>query len=248
MSTHLFCIGEVLEETCRREVFEETGLRLGNMTYQDNQFWPNPSVLMVGFRGEAKNEDIKVRQIFSLPEMHLNMSSAKHDDVIKYKHFSRYWHFVRGINRSLMNSPHKGQLRTALIFSLIYAWTNGWVNHRDTGGLRRHCVQYDDTVMCWPFYSVVNVLIFFPAGYHRTGARSLVPAGWGSWCHGSGTRRGPHCCPAVCARSSSHQGMAAGHVEGLVTSLHDLFGIEGFPISWNQHVVKLANLSSLIAP
>ena len=32
-----------------------------------------------------------------------------HDDVIKWKHFPRYWPFVRGIHRSTVNSPHKGQ-------------------------------------------------------------------------------------------------------------------------------------------
>ena len=30
-----------------------------------------------------------------------------HDDVIKWKHFPRYWPFVRGIHRSSVNSPHK---------------------------------------------------------------------------------------------------------------------------------------------
>ena len=44
-----------------------------------------------------------------------------HDDVIKWKHFPRYWPFVRGIHRSPVNSPHKGQWRGALMFSLIYA-------------------------------------------------------------------------------------------------------------------------------
>ena len=33
----------------------------------------------------------------------------KHDNVIKWKHFPRYWSFVRGIHRSPVNSPHKGQ-------------------------------------------------------------------------------------------------------------------------------------------
>ena len=51
-----------------------------------------------------------------------------HDDVIKWKHFPRYWPFVRGIHRSPVNSPHKGQWRGALIFSLICLWINGWVN------------------------------------------------------------------------------------------------------------------------
>ena len=34
---------------------------------------------------------------------------TQHDDVIKWKHFPRYWPFVRGIHRSPVNSPHKGQ-------------------------------------------------------------------------------------------------------------------------------------------
>ena len=42
-----------------------------------------------------------------------------HDYVIKWKHFPRYWPFVRGIHRSRVNSPHKGQWRGALMFSLI---------------------------------------------------------------------------------------------------------------------------------
>ena len=41
-----------------------------------------------------------------------------HDDVIKWKHFLRYWPFVRGIHRSLVNSPHKGQCRGTLMFFL----------------------------------------------------------------------------------------------------------------------------------
>ena len=32
-----------------------------------------------------------------------------HDDVIKWKHFPRYWPFVWGIHQSTVNSPHKGQ-------------------------------------------------------------------------------------------------------------------------------------------
>ena len=32
-----------------------------------------------------------------------------HADVIKWKHFPRYWPFVRGIHRLPVNSPHKGQ-------------------------------------------------------------------------------------------------------------------------------------------
>ena len=70
-----------------------------------------------------------------------------HDDVIKWKHFPRYWPFVRGIHRWPVNSPHKGQWRRDLMFSLIYAWTNGWINTRDAGDLRRHHAHYGVTVM-----------------------------------------------------------------------------------------------------
>ena len=40
---------------------------------------------------------------------------SQHDDVIKWKHFPRYWPFVRGINRSPVDYPHKGQCRGALM-------------------------------------------------------------------------------------------------------------------------------------
>ena len=71
----------------------------------------------------------------------------QHDDVIKWKHFPRYWPFVRGIHRSSVNSQHKGQWRGYLMFSLICAWINGWVNDREAGDLRRHCTHYGVIVM-----------------------------------------------------------------------------------------------------
>ena len=74
-----------------------------------------------------------------------------HDDVIKWKSFPRYWPFVRGIHRSTVNSPHKGQRRGALMFSLIYARINGWVNNCEAGDLRCHRVHYDGIVMLTKF-------------------------------------------------------------------------------------------------
>ena len=61
--------------------------------------------------------------------------------------FPRYWPFVRGIHRSPVNSPHKGQWRGALMFSLICAWINGWVNNVEPGDLRRHRAHNEVTVM-----------------------------------------------------------------------------------------------------
>ena len=70
-----------------------------------------------------------------------------HDDVIKWKHFPRYWSYVWGIHRSPVNSSHKGQWRRALMFSLIYIWINGWANNRKAGDSRRHHAHHDVTVM-----------------------------------------------------------------------------------------------------
>ena len=70
-----------------------------------------------------------------------------HDDVIIWKHFPRNWPFVREIHRSPVNFPHKGQWRGALMFSLIYAWINDWVNNREAGDLRRQHGHYDVIVM-----------------------------------------------------------------------------------------------------
>ena len=76
-----------------------------------------------------------------------NARNQPHNDVMKWKHFPRYWPFVWGIHRWPVNSPHKGQWRGALMFSLIYAWIDGWVNTHETGDLRRHRAHYDVSVM-----------------------------------------------------------------------------------------------------
>ena len=77
----------------------------------------------------------------------------------------RDWPFVRGIHRSPVSSPHKGQWRGALMFSLICAWTNDWVNNRDADDLKRHRAHYDVSVMDnvydftdeFPIYNVTTV-------------------------------------------------------------------------------------------
>ena len=78
-----------------------------------------------------------------------------HDDVIKWKHFPRYWPFLRGIHRSPVNSTHKGQWRGALMFSLICTWINGWVNNSEAGDLRRHRTHDCITIM-WSVISHAN--------------------------------------------------------------------------------------------
>ena len=94
-------------------------------------------------------ENVQMRATRMMPGMmtHSRENYNYHDDVIAWKHFLRYWPFVRGIHRSPVNSPHKDQWRGTLMFSLICAWINVWVNNREAGDLRRHRAHYDVTVM-----------------------------------------------------------------------------------------------------
>ena len=92
-----------------------------------------------------------------------------HDDIIKWKHFPRYWPFVRGIHRLPVNSSPKGQWRGALMF-FIFTWTNRWANNWDTGDLRRHRAHYKVIVM---------LTVWFGSA---VGHRSLFcGAIWNSW-------------------------------------------------------------------
>ena len=61
--------------------------------------------------------------------------------------FSALLAFCAGNSPAPVISPHKGQWRGALVFSLICAWINSWANNGDAGDLRRHHAHYDDTVM-----------------------------------------------------------------------------------------------------
>ena len=76
--------------------------------------------------------------------------------------FPPYWPFVRGIHRSTVNSPHKGQWRPALMFSLICVWINGWVNNREAGDLKRyraHCDCRDSSEHCRVMQNLVETMI-----------------------------------------------------------------------------------------
>ena len=89
-----------------------------------------------------------------------------HDDVIKWRHFPRYWPFVRRIHRSPVNSPHKGQWRGALMFTLICNRIKGWVNNCEAGDLRRKRAHYDVIVMKQQDNEYKTV-ITFPRTYHH---------------------------------------------------------------------------------
>jgi len=52
--------GETIEDAARREVFEESGIRLGAVSYVASQPWPFPASLMIGLHGEALSDAITV--------------------------------------------------------------------------------------------------------------------------------------------------------------------------------------------
>lgn len=55
-------VGESLEEAVRREVREETGIEVRDITYFGSQPWPFPSQLMVGFRARYASGAISVQE------------------------------------------------------------------------------------------------------------------------------------------------------------------------------------------
>lgn len=54
--------GESLEDTARREVFEEVGIRIRNIRYFGSQPWPFPNSLMLGFTADYDSGDITLEE------------------------------------------------------------------------------------------------------------------------------------------------------------------------------------------
>ena len=111
-------------------------------------------------------------------------SSLHHDYIMEWKHFPRYWPFVRGIHRSPVNSPHKCQWREASMYSLVRAWAGGWVHTRVASDFRRHLVHYDVTVVMMRLSrALVLCAVTLLQRSHR-GAPWLAHKGevWGVFC------------------------------------------------------------------
>ena len=88
-------------------------------------------------------------------------SCACHDDVIKWKHFPRYWPFLRRIHRSPVNSPHKGQWRGTLMFfylnlnKQLSKQSRGWWFETQSGSLWRQC-----NVICTCIFVIILTRVF----------------------------------------------------------------------------------------
>lgn len=52
--------GESIEECVRREVFEEVGIKIGDVRYVASQPWPFPANMMIGCVADAQSEEIRV--------------------------------------------------------------------------------------------------------------------------------------------------------------------------------------------
>ena len=81
------------------------------------------------------------------PASRLFTQPFNHAQIKENTKAPRYWPFVWGIHWSLVNSPHKGQWRGALVFSLICAWLNGWVNNREAGDLIWKIFPFDGVIV-----------------------------------------------------------------------------------------------------
>ena len=85
------------------------------------------------------------------PAFHQNLSWTNTGPQSWWRHqmetFSALLALCAGNSPVPVNSPHKGQWRGVLMFSLIYAWINDWVNNREAGDLRRQRGHYDVIVM-----------------------------------------------------------------------------------------------------
>ena len=120
-------------------------LHYKNLTWEQRFHAAVFCVVVHAFSLKDNNERDSLLDMAWLDNMYREVSF--YDDVIKWKHFPRNWPFVRGIHRSPVNSPHNGQWRGALMFSLICVWINDWVNNREAGDLRRYRAHYDVIVM-----------------------------------------------------------------------------------------------------
>ena len=54
--------GESIEETVIREVKEEVGVNVSNLSYRGSQPWPFPNSLMLGFHAEYQSGDIALQE------------------------------------------------------------------------------------------------------------------------------------------------------------------------------------------
>ncbi|WP_425091456.1 NAD(+) diphosphatase [Tropicimonas sp. S265A] len=98
--------GETMEAAVRREVFEEAGVRVGEVGYLASQPWPYPASLMFGCWGQAETTRITLDP--AEVEDGFWISRSEMEDVFAGTH-------------PRMREPRRG----AIAHSLLEAWVNG---------------------------------------------------------------------------------------------------------------------------
>ena len=98
---------------------------------------------------------------------------SMHDDVIKWKHFPRYWPLCREFTGPRWIPHKKASDAEFWSFFLICTRINGWVNNREAGNLSCRCAHSDVTVMEWWMLKPVGLKMLFP--------KNGLPAAWLSW-------------------------------------------------------------------
>ncbi len=110
--------GESIEEAVRREVFEEGGIRVGDVRYHSSQPWPFPSSLMIGCIAQAITTDIKMD-----PEEMSDVRWVSRDDVLAALEIAS------APGYSLTVDPGGDGVRVpgpiAIAHHIIKAWANG---------------------------------------------------------------------------------------------------------------------------
>jgi NAD+ diphosphatase len=88
--------GESIEDALRREVYEEVGVRVGELEYFASQSWPFPNSLMIAFRARWESGDIRPDpaeiadaqwfKLNALPQMppRLSVARALIDDTLQW--------------------------------------------------------------------------------------------------------------------------------------------------------------------
>jgi len=80
--------GEPIEAAVRREVMEEAGILVGDVSYMASQPWPFPASLMIGCRGTALSRDITIDEneledaLWLTKEDCANVMAGTHPDIL----------------------------------------------------------------------------------------------------------------------------------------------------------------------
>ncbi len=103
-------VGETIEEGVRREIFEESGVRAGEVRYHSSQPWPFPSSLMIGCIAEGLTEEI------TIDEQELDHAAW----------FSRA-EIVEGMERALTTAPGDGKFRMPHPIAIAHQLARAWL-------------------------------------------------------------------------------------------------------------------------